>query len=247
MLQFINFVFPEVPKVSCAFQVRSQGEEYGVYAGGNLSFEVGDERENVIKNRAMICDVLKVNAFSDVVQVHGIDTLFDPAPASAESFVDFRADGMATDKIKHALCIKTADCQPILITEKQGKHILALHSGWRGNKQKYSQIAIKEFCEKYELKAENLYAVRGPSLSPYMAEFINYDSEWGAEFDKWFDKNNKNVDLWQLTKDQLFEAGLPYSHIYSIDLCTYANKDMFFSYRRVQKSGRQGSFIWIDE
>ncbi len=245
MLQFINFVFPEVPQVRCAFQMRSTFDENNPYSGGNLSFEVGDVRENVVQNRAKICEALDVDAFTDVMQVHGIETVFNPPQASAEAFADFRADGLASDKTSHALCIKTADCQPILITEKQGKHILALHSGWRGNRQEYPQIAVKDFCEHYNLKAENLFAVRGPSLSPYMAEFINYDTEWGNEFDTWFDKRHKTVDLWQLTKDQLNAVGIPYSHIYSIDLCTYTNIQMFFSYRRIQKSGRQGSFIWI--
>ncbi len=247
MLKFINFAFPNIPKVKCAFQIRSQTEDAGVYAGGNLSFEVGDDSIKVQENRAMICEALKVNSFTDVMQVHGIDTVFDPPQASAQALAPYRVDGLATMKTKHALCIKTADCQPILITEKQGKHILALHSGWRGNKQEYPQIAVKEFCMKYQLSAENLFAVRGPSLSPYMAEFINYDDEWGSEFDRWFDKKEKKMNLWQLTKDQLNSVGIPYSQIYSLDFCTYTLKDMFFSYRRVKKSGRQGSFIWIEE
>jgi copper oxidase (laccase) domain-containing protein len=28
--------------------------------------------------------------------------------------------------------------------------------------------------------------------------------------------------------------------------CTYRESDRFFSYRRVQKSGRMGAFIWVE-
>ncbi len=251
MLKFIHFKFPTVENVSCAFQVRdisielfNKNEKISPYEGGNLSFNVFDNPKEVEKNRAEICNSLNVDSFSDTLQVHGSKTIFEPLPSNLEAYAPYEADGLATSKRSHALCIKTADCQPILLTDKKGEFLLAIHVGWKGNRINYPYIAVKDFCEHYQLKASDLLAVRGPSLSPQASEFINYESEWGNEFDTWFDKKNKRMNLWLLTKSQLIEAGLSEKNIFAIDLCTYFNPQLFFSYRLAQKSGRQGSFIW---
>lgn len=245
MLQYIEFTFPEIPQVHCAFQMRGQGFSQKEFSYGNISLEVGDCEKDVKKNRKDILSTFKVKSFSDVKQVHGIETIFEPEKSKAGKITLQEADGMATTQRKHALCIKTADCQPILIAEKEGKHILALHCGWRGNRQAYPQIAIEDFCNYYKLDPKNLSAVRGPSLSPLVSEFLNYDKEWGEAYDKWFDPTSKKLNLWQMTKDQLLSAGIPHSQIYSIDICTYTEEKYFFSFRRERKTGRQGSFIWI--
>ncbi len=244
MLSYISFKFPNVENVHCAFQTRGQVLTNDEYSSGNISLEVNDEEQRVISNRKSICSTFKVDSFSEAKQVHGIKTIFDPQNADYASKTIVEADGLASTRKNHALCIKTADCQPILFCDTKGEHLLAIHSGWRGNRQDYPLIAVKEFTQKYNLDPKNLLAVRGPSLSPQVSEFINYNSEWGEEFNTWYNAKNKTVDLWQLTKAQLINAGLEKENIYSIDLCTYSNNHMFFSYRREHKSGRQGSFIW---
>ncbi len=248
MLRYINFKFPKVENVSCAFQVRDIPQFSSLpsshYAGGNLSFNVKDDPKEVERNRAAICDTFKVESFSDVMQVHGTTTIFEPQASTHEAYAPYEADGIASAKKNHALCIKTADCQSILFTDKKGEFLLAIHAGWKGNRVHYPYLAAKEFCEHYNIKIADLLAVRGPSLSPKASEFINYSKEWGNEFDAWFDKKEKTMNLWELTNHQLLEAGLLKENIYNLDLCTYSNPNMFFSYRYVKESGRQGSFIW---
>ncbi len=244
MLSYISFKFPHIKNVSCAFQTRGQIIENDAYSSGNISFEVGDDEQRVLENRRLITETFNIKSFAEAKQVHGIKTIFNAPKADYTKKSIEEADGLTTIEKEHALLIKTADCQPILMCDSKGEHLLAIHSGWRGNRQNYPLIAVQEFCKFYKLEPKNLHAVRGPSLSPAIAEFINYNKEWGKEFNTWYNEKNKTVDLWQLTKDQLIEAGLEKENIYSIDLCTYSNNDMFFSYRQVHKSGRQGSFIW---
>lgn len=88
-------------------------------------------------------------------------------------------------------------------------------------------------------------AVRGPSLGPEKAEFVNFEQEWSAEFRPWFDPSSRTMDLWGLTRAQLLKAGLSARHIYSLDCCTFSLPEQFFSYRREKKSGRQASLIWM--
>ncbi len=90
------------------------------------------------------------------------------------------------------------------------------------------QSGVRDFCEQYGLEPKDLFAVRGPSLGPGQSEFINYDQEWGPEFDAYHDTRTRTVDLWRLTRDQLQEAGLQPERIFGLDLCTFTLDDWFF-------------------
>ena len=143
--------------------------------------------------------------------------------------------------------IKTADCQPILLTEPAGRFAAALHVGWKGNRRNYPALAVAEFCSRCRLRPEDLSAVRGPSLGPGEAEFTRFAGEWGPEFAPWFNPETRAMDLWSLTRHQLQQAGLRPERIYSLDLCTMSLPELFFSYRRSPRCGRQGSVIWIEK
>jgi copper oxidase (laccase) domain-containing protein len=52
------------------------------------------------------------------------------------------------------------------------------------------------------------------------------------------------ADLYQLARQRLARAGV--ANVSGGGFCTYTESDRFFSYRRVQASGRMGTFIWIE-
>ncbi len=216
-------------------------------AFGSVSLSSADASS--IERRAAIPSLLGVGAFAEVHQVHGVRTLFEPEAQNPAAAPSEQADGMATSRPGLALMIKTADCQPILVAHDSGRFVMAVHSGWRGNRQDYPYSAICVFCDRYGLDPQHLWAVRGPSLGPSASEFVNFDSEWGPEFLQWYDRERRTMDLWSLARHQLERAGLPSGHILGIDLCTFDNADFFFSYRHARRfgseDGRQGSFIWI--
>jgi copper oxidase (laccase) domain-containing protein len=53
------------------------------------------------------------------------------------------------------------------------------------------------------------------------------------------------MNLWELTRHQLAEAGLAPERIFGLDLCTKSREEDFFSYRRDKTTGRQAGIIWI--
>tara|TARA_B100000214_G_scaffold335002_1_gene278017 strand:- start:506 stop:1093 length:588 start_codon:yes stop_codon:yes gene_type:complete len=55
----------------------------------------------------------------------------------------YDSDGIYTEKSKLGLVVRTADCMPILLSDK--KRIGAIHSGWRGLKSNIVQKAIRKF------------------------------------------------------------------------------------------------------
>ncbi|MEZ4870884.1 MAG: polyphenol oxidase family protein [Bdellovibrionales bacterium] len=74
--------------------------------------------------------------FRFIKQVHG-----DRVIASCEGAEE--ADGHYTSEINIALCIRTADCIPVLF--KAGTSVFALHCGWRGVANGISLKAL-ELC-----------------------------------------------------------------------------------------------------
>lgn len=243
---YIPFVFPGVPRVRCAFQTRYGGVSEGAWAGGNIGYGVGDNTAHVLANREALRTTLGLDSLVDVRQVHGVVTIIEPDPTTSTDSNPIDADGMATSRAGMGLMVKTADCQPILLAHESGRFVAGIHAGWQGNRQRYPQGVVRELCERYRVRPESLLAVRGPSLGPSRSEFIHFSSEWGPDFAHWYRSQDSTVNLWQLARDQLLEAGLTSERIFSLDLCT-ASLEMFFSYRRDRMTGRQGNVIWIEK
>ena len=234
VVPYIPFVFPAIPAVRCAFATR---------ACGNLAFAnaADGERAAVTAARESLRGSLGVDAWTELRQVHGDAFLKNPESTQVAGDALLEADGHTTQHRNHALCIKTADCQAILLAHPQG-YIAALHVGWRGNVLRFIQSAVASFCREYGLDPADVCAVRGPSLG--YAEFVNFDKEWPPEYAPWYDRKTRCMDLWSLTRHQLAEAGLAPQNVYSLDLCTYSLNEMFFSHRRGD-SGRQMAVIWM--
>lgn len=241
------FQFPALPQIGCVFSGRTDSD---MPYDGNISYDVGDIPFSVRDSRFSLFSQLGrrgMRAWRELCQVHGNTILIEPSPTDAynKPACLAEADGMMTSKAGLGLMIKTADCQPLLITDKSGKYIMALHVGWRGNRINFPTTAVQAFCNQYDLEPASLLAVRGPSLGPGAAEFQNFDDEWGPEFINWFHRPTATMDLWALTRHQLEKAGVPSGNIYGVDICTYTNDDSWFSYRRDNLTGRQASVIWI--
>ena len=238
----IPFVFPGVPGVRCAFQTRIGGVSPAPWDSGNVGDNVGDDPARVAANKQALRETLGLEGMVALNQVHGTVMHFDPGNTDATP----EGDGLATTRPGLGLLIRTADCQPVLLAHAGGRHVAALHVGWRGNRLHFPELAVEAFCRRYDLLPKDLYAVRGPSLGPSCAEFVNFDDEWGEAFEPWHDASRKTMDLWRLTADQLRAAGVPAAHCFGLDLCTDLLPELFFSYRRSGQTGRQGSVIWIE-
>lgn len=245
MIRLYFFQFPCIKNVYCAFQGRTEP----IKTTGNICYKIGDNEENVNNARASIYKKLSaygVQGWSECEQVHGNSIIINPENTHLFSQNLPKADGMMTMQKNQALMIKTADCQPVFVTDSRGQYIMALHVGWRGNRINFPGESINKFCETFNLEPKEIYAVRGPSLGPASAQFTNFEQEWGKEFKKWF--NCGNMNLWNLTNDQIHNAyedrKVPYNHLYGIDLCTSLNNSEFFSYRKNKQDGRQANFIW---
>ncbi len=241
-LDFIPFRVPGVPRVRCAFQIRCAAATADPDAD-NIALN-GGTLARAVANRQALGPSLGLTDWAEMHQVHGSDMYFEPPVTSPEHGPIIQVDGLATTRAGFGLVIKTADCQPIFLADQEGRHLAALHVGWRGNRANFIGSAVREFCARYSLNPRELYAVRGPSLGRGAAEFKDASKDWGPDFMPWFDRSTNMLDLWGITHHQLTQAGLIGERIYSLDLCTLTLSDRFFSYR-AGAPGRQASVGWL--
>lgn len=238
----LYFQFSGIKNVHCLFHGKNRNTDKSL---GSIAFNRGEANEIICQNRKFLFETLNMPVL-ELHQIHSNILHFNPKEILYDETACLEGDGIAANCARRALLIKTADCQPILFAHKNGQHIMALHTGWRGNRNNFILQAVAEFCEEYKLAAKDLLAVRGPSLGPNEAEFTNFETEWGDKYKTWYNAKQKTLDLWALTRHQLRQAGLLPENIYGIDFCTKTMNSEYFSHRENKQTGRQASIIWFE-
>lgn len=246
-MPFFSFSFPDLPRVRVAFSFPGAQGAGDSPMRGNLSYDVADDRASVTKNRLALQAALGFAAWAELRQVHGDVLHLKARPTPLDEPSRIEGDGLATSTPGLALVIKTADCQPVLLAHESGRHVAALHVGWRGNRLHFPASAVARLCQAWSCPPQALFAVRGPSLGPKHAQFLNMEKEWPPAFWRWWRPETRSMDLWAMTRDELVEAGLRPERVFGIDECTLAGAERFFSYRANPRCGRQASLIWIEE
>lgn len=163
---------------------------------------------------------------------------------------DFRAGAPHADAIianrKGDICaVKTADCLPVLLCSGDGTEIAAVHAGWRG----LANGVIEATVSAMQSKAADLIAWFGPAISQaafevgdevrdvFMAENPDAAQAFVAN-----ERGRWQADLYSLARQRLRNAGV--SAVYGGGLCTFADVDRFYSYRRDSECGRLVSFVY---
>jgi YfiH family protein len=182
-------------------------------------------------------------------QVHGNGVgLPKPGDKTARNHttgaIQLDGDALMTDQPEAALVIQVADCQPIILVDPVRRVVANIHSGWRGSIHNVIGVTVSRMTSEFSCRPEHLLCGIGPSLGPCCAEFINYKKEipqslWG------YRRTGDLFDFWQMSMDQLTQAGVRANHISLARMCTRCNQHLFFSYRGEQSTGRFAAVIGI--
>lgn len=221
---------------------RNGGYSGFPYQSLNISLNVGDAKNDVVRNRRIIekCFDKKL-VFVD--QNHGTNVL-SLDKNHAQNIAEFsKYDAMITNMPKKMLAIQTADCQAVLMYDPIKNVVANVHSGWRGSVKNIIQTTIKAMENNFDCKAENIFAGISPSLGPCCAQFRNYKEEFPETLLK-YKVGIDRFDFWKLSGDQLCETGMPPDNIHSSKICTKCN-DLFFSFRREAVTGRFACVIGL--
>ena len=155
------------------------------------------------------------------------------------------ADGLYTQSINKICGVKTADCLPVLICDKKGTCVAAIHAGWRG----LASGIIEATLEKLPVKSENLLAWLGPAIGPEVFE-VGEDVRERFPDDKLafrtitekISEKKYLCDIYLLARKRLNNYGV--TDIYGGTECAYSHREKFYSYRQ-KDTGRMLSLVWI--
>ena len=155
-------------------------------------------------------------------------------------------DAVVTDRPGLCVCVKTADCIPILLYDTKQRVIAAVHAGWRGT---VSRIVQKTVLEMQPHCPTDLHAIIGPgiSLSRFEVGDEVYEAFLSAGFpvgriarrmERW------HIDLWDANRWLLEEAGL--TDIYVQGTCTRTSENFYSARRETINTGRNYNGIFIN-
>lgn len=241
----------KIPGLVHAFCTRDSGVSPPPFNSLNFSVREGDAPENVRENCAILSAGFGIPAeqFFTLRQVHGSSVVMLDSKSSGNGEIEH--DAMACCEKGIALCIKTADCVPVLLADRNLKAIAAVHAGWRGTSLRIVAQAAAFLCEKFTVDQRDILAALGPAIGPccYEVDSVVHDAMTGPaeQFFKQTGRPGKwKLDLPGVNRGQLLEMGIPPENISSSGLCTACRTDMFYSHRAEKKTGRQLNFIMLE-
>lgn len=200
----------------------------------NLGQGRGDDEENLRENYRRF--LAAANLSRDVVsarQIHS-DLVLN---AEKVPEVSPECDGFVTNRPDLTLCVKTADCLPILMEDPEAGVVAAVHAGWRGSAKGIVCRALDQM-ERLGAKRERICAVIGPRIGvccfevkeDFVEEYRSLLGTFGEKF-LVFEKERIFCDLPALNRALLIENGILEEHFEDSGLCTCCAPDLFFSHR----------------
>lgn len=157
-------------------------------------------------------------------------------------------DAVITDKPGLCVCVKTADCIPVLLYDTRKRVVAAVHAGWRGT---VSRIVQKTLKLMQPLEPTDIHAIIGPGISLEWFEVGDevYDAfqQEGFPMERIARRSSSgrwHIDLWEANRWLLEEMGV--RDIFVEGTCTRTSPDFYSARRETINTGRNYNGIYIN-
>ncbi len=242
MNDWITPDWPAPKNIRAITTTRNGGFSQTPYDSMNISTYVGDDPEAVQKNRQYLQSTLNIPS-----QLHWLEQVHGTLAVNAAHITEtVKADACYSSE-KNIICtIQTADCLPVLLCDKTGTTVAAIHAGWRG----LADGIIEQAINTMNCPGNKLIAWLGPAIGPKAFEsgddvrdaFIAHDKQAKTAFTQqtnglWL------ADIYELARQRLTNQGV--TACYGGNFCTYHDEARFYSFRRDQTTGRMATLIWL--
>ena len=242
-LGWIEPDWPAPAHVRVLSTLRGGGTSIGPYASLNLAAHVGDDPRTVAANRLLLREAAHLPAEPLwLEQVHGIDVVRHDGAASPPP----RADAAFALEPRRVCAVLTADCLPVVLTDRRGTRVAVAHAGWRGLLGGVLGAAVAALAAP----PGELLAWLGPAIGP---DAFEVGSEVRESFvQRWpdstgcfrpNDRGRQQADLYGLARLALERAGVAALH--GGGWCTHREAARFFSFRRDGATGRMATLAWL--
>ncbi len=239
-IEWLEFELLQGVPVSHAIFLRHGGVSQGAFSSLNVGGSTGDSLEFVKQNRALVNQVFGSSELIFGQQVHGVEI----AEVKGDGVSLGICDGLITREKGKALVIQHADCQAAIFYDPILNILANIHCGWRGSVQNIYERTVDLFKSKGSDPANILVCI-SPSLGPLAAEFIHFEKELPNAFQN-FRGDGCLFDFWEISRFQLGQAGVLQSHIEVASICTYQDRENYFSYRRDKITGRHATVVQLN-
>ena len=241
MIEIIKPDWPAPKNIVAFTTTRNGGVSYDGCSSLNLGNRNADSADNIATNRKILRTKMQLpNEPYWINQTHSkIAITIDHHYKITE------ADASFTTEIDCICVVNTADCLPLLVCNREGTAVAAIHAGWRS----LVSGIIENTLDLFPQAPEEILVWLGPAIGPEVYEvgdevrdaFLEHDPQAELAFkpspnDRWL------MDMYLLARQRLQKKNI--TAIYGGEFCTYTQNDQFFSHRRDSKTGRQASLIY---
>ncbi len=247
-------------KHGCSTRVGGVSE--GHFSSMNLGFGRGDSDENVLTNYDRLCSAMGFTKEQVVLpdQVH--DTVVRKATKAdcGKGIVKPRdyscVDAQITNEPGVALAVFGADCVPVFFYDPVAKAIGTAHAGWRGTIGRIAEKTVQAMEKEFGSKPEQIevyigvsicgdcYTVGGEVAELFMKEFPEATKQT-SEQEK---EGTCQLDLWQVNRIILEQAGVKPENIVIGGVCTKCHSEVLYSHRvQGNDRGSLAGFLMLAE
>jgi len=226
-------------KIMCFTTSVKGGHSKPPFSSFNLGDHVGDNSQDVAKNRQELSQYLTANTVNSTRNVAPIKWLNQQHTTKVLDYSKVKTaacDAITSSEVNTPLAIMTADCLPIVMHCQSTNKLAAIHAGWRGLLSGIIQNTLKNFEN-----TENIYAWIGPSISASAFEVSEDIIDQFSEFPECIQIKNTQkylIDLPKIASHMMQCAGM--QNIQVSPVCSYSNRNCF-SHRRATHEGLSSS------
>ena len=221
--------------VQYIFTKRDGGFSKNEYSSLNLSFSVGDDRENVIRNRKVIKQKIKID---DLVWLHSSSSNKVKILQDKINCAITDCSAIVTNKKDIALMAFTSDEIVLLLYDKES-FIAIINLSLDNSYTDIISSTLKLARDEFGANEENINAIFGPSLKPCC--FDIYDEKKIKIYKNYV--SSHFLDLPKYNKDILLQNNIKEQNIKFHPACTSCDKN-YFSQKNEDK-GKSAGLIWI--
>jgi YfiH family protein len=219
------------------FFTREGGVSDGIYASLNGGIGSKDDQALVAENRARMARALDVapERFIGCYQIHSPEVVIAERPWTHADRP--KADAIVTNVPDLAIGVSTADCGPLLFADQDARVIGAAHAGWRGAITGVIEATVAAM-EKLGAERSRITAALGPLIrqqnyevsQSFVDEFLRDDESHARFFSPAGRAGHAMFDLPAFVEQRIRQSGI--GAFEDLRLCTYADPERFYSYRR---------------
>lgn len=228
------------------------------YESLNMALHVGDDPKAVVENRRRFLRALGLSAarMATPKQVHGERIVCVTEKEAGRGSEDYgtaiaQTDALMTNVAGLPLFLCYADCVPVLFFDPVRRAVAIAHAGWKGTLREIAPKTLRAMGAAFGTEPKDCLAAIAPAIGAahypvgdeVAAQFAGAFPAWAKEILHSAD-DGTHLDLWAANRLQLEAAGILKEHLDAADVCTVANRALFFSYRGDgERTGRIAAVI----